>query len=36
MEYVVAFLAGAVVGACVGSVVLGLLVATREEIKRYR
>jgi gas vesicle protein len=36
MEYVVAFLAGAVVGACIGAVTMGLLVATREELTRYR
>jgi len=36
MEYVVAFFAGAVVGCCLGAVMMGLLVATREENQRYR
>jgi len=36
MEYVLAFLLGAVVGCCVGAFVMGLLLATREEVERYR
>jgi hypothetical protein len=36
MEYVIAFLLGAVVGCCVGAFVMGLLLATREEASRYR
>jgi hypothetical protein len=36
MEYVIAFSLGAVVGCCVGALVMGLLLATREEADRYR
>lgn len=36
MEYVIAFLAGAAVGCVAGALVMGLLVATREESQRYR
>jgi gas vesicle protein len=36
MEYVLAFLIGALVGGVVGALAMGLLVATREEVERYR
>jgi len=36
VEYVVAFLIGAFVGGFAGVVVMGLLIATREEVERYR
>jgi len=36
MEYAVAFFVGAAMGCCVGALVMGLLVATREENQRYR
>lgn len=36
MEWFIAFLAGMVIGCCVGALVMGLLVASREEVQRYR
>ena len=36
MEWFIAFLAGLIVGCCVGAVLMGILVATREEAQRYR
>lgn len=36
MEFFIAFLVGAMVGASAGVVVMGLLLATREEVQRYR
>lgn len=36
MEYIIAFLLGAFVGTLAGALVMGLMVATREEVQRYR
>lgn len=34
--YLIAFLLGCLVGGTVGIVTMGLLIATREEVHRYR
>jgi hypothetical protein len=34
-DYAIAFLLGLAVGCCVGGVVMGLTVATREEFQRW-